>query len=227
MMRIERSHTDQGRRLRIAGGEPGIPYQEKMMAAIGTLAPFRFLEDHGIEYAPPLEMEPLSAWIRRGPAAGELESFLDAFQETLFVLEGYLLDPEKVLWDPGWIFYDEGKGKVRLVYVPFDGEEGAESVDRKLCRFLWETASVKGWSGEHWTTIGRYSADVYQPQIVQKRALRLGSTWSPEKEKALNDLMGTETFLPPLVLYQDRKKPGIAAWLDKLFSFLFRKKRRY
>ncbi len=239
MVSIEKIFPAEGRKLLLQSRTPGIIYQTRMMNAVEWLAPFRFPPEGGIEYIPPENMEPLALLLKRNSDAALLEEILETLERTSACLEGYLLDADKLWWDPEWIFYDRTERKVRMVYIPWDinpgdnfpvamnpgvkdtekPEEATLKVNypaESLCRFLWRTAALAGWSDDAWVIIGRFSRYAFRTSEVKSDRSRRAML-DPVREKALDDLMGQKTLLPALKTEETAKKPGLFAWLKKLF----------
>ncbi|MBO4889153.1 MAG: hypothetical protein J5589_12710 [Firmicutes bacterium] len=208
-MRVERIESEKGSLLRICEDKAGIFYQERMMPRLPVLVSGRFISQHEAEFIAPAEAQPISRILKRPIRKEELDRILEAFEASIGLLESYLLDKEKLWWDPGWIFYDGRENKVYLVYLPWEEDPGRIGIERQLCRYLWLTASFCGWEEDLWESVGKFSVQVYgqRDRIIQK-------TIDPEKEKVLDDLMAASSFLPPLVLRKPigEKESRLGLW---------------
>ena len=165
------------------------------MPKLPVLVSGRFLSGHEAEFTAPAEAEPLSRILKRPIRKEALDRILEAFEEATGLLESYLLDKEKLWWDPSWVFYDTRESRICLVYLPWEEDPGKISIEKQLCRYLWHTAAAYGWGTDLWESIGRYSVKVFGPKERKEQ-----KPMDPEKEKALDDLMEGSSFLPPLDL---------------------------
>ena len=211
MIQCRRLYMPEGKRLWIQGEEADIGYQGKMMEAAGFLIPFRFVSKTQLEYAPPEHMESLAAICLKGPNRKQLKKLLSAVERAQAELESYLLDTDRLLFDADWLFYDGAEDSVRLIYVPWDRRPGEHrkdqasitndadqgrifvwkdrkkpgtSLERSLCRYLWNTAAKRRWDKDLWSVIAEYSAFIFSGQ-EEKAPAKL----DPVREQALDTLI--------------------------------------
>ncbi len=204
-MRIERVEIGKESCVRFYEDKAGIFYQEKMMPRLPVLVSGRWISHNEVEFTAPLYAQSLDR-ILKGPISSDiLDRILDAFEESIGLLENYLLDKEKLWWDPAWIFFDSRESRIYLVYLPWEETAGKIGIEKQLCRYLWVTAARQSWGKDLWERIGRFSVRIYG-----SKAERIEKLFDPEKEKALDDLMSPSVFLPPLQLKSDEEKaePG-------------------
>lgn len=196
--------------LTFSADHPLIAYQGRMLEALPVLMPLQQISDHELRYQKDAPGLPLSRWVRSHPDAEELRKLLQAFSKDLELLEGFLLDPEKIRWDPSFTFWDAPEKTLRLLYAPWEVPPAqGTSFLKGLSLLLWKTACRDEWDDEACALVMRAGLWAEHPErsfffpeetpIVREnpsddKSLLLpsdkpGSSRQKEMEEALNDLM--------------------------------------
>lgn len=149
--------------------EPCIRYQSRMLRAVDFMVPFRWRSECELIYSRPEKGTSLACWIRSRPDERHLQEFLEGVCQAFSALEGFLLDTDKIWWDPSWIYWEEERQKLRLVYLPWD-QQGRYGVrfELGLSRLLWQSACRDEW----------------QDDGVQKLVMEYGM-WAQHPEKKM------------------------------------------
>ena len=228
-MKVEKIGTGKDEVLRFTEDKEGIFYQGRMMPRLDVLVRGRWISENSIEFTQPAGAEPLSAILKKPMRKEMLERILSSLEESVGLLESYLLDKEKLWWDPEWTFYDAKAGRTCLIYLPWDADFQGPGIEKQFCRYLWLVAARQGWDKDLWESVGRFSVRIYGDEN-RKEEKRL----APEKEKALDELMEEPSFLPPFTLKtgddllreevtrqkSESKHTVIPRWLSRIRSFL-------
>ena len=128
-------------------------YQSVMISKAAWALPHRWVSPEDGEEVPSLvyraEGTSLKEWIGSRPSADETGEIVDALLHLTEELDRYLLDEEKLCFDPDWIRitpeYD-GPAKLQVVYFPFeDVPREEEGFFKQTARYLWEESARDRW----------------------------------------------------------------------------------
>ena len=140
---------------------------------------------------------------------GIMEAFLKIQKE----MEAYLMDEEKLIYDPQWIFW-EASGKVlKIGYVPWDGQAGlASSFFKQFAKLLWIAAVEQKWQNE------RLILRLYRMQIALKQNQNQPQFWMEWIEQEKRRLKELDTVKEQAldILTEEETKVSKRNWLRGL-----------
>lgn len=132
----------------LQGEEDSIAYQGKMMRAIPWLLPFEWVSGKELVYRKG-DGQNLLQWLQGEKREEEILEVLETFFHNEKELESYLIDEEKLILDPEWIFWVEKEKKLQLAYVPWDVFFGThKSFVERVTKLLWCAAVDQKWQNE-------------------------------------------------------------------------------
>ena len=199
----------------IRGEEESIAYQGKMMAAIPWLLPYEWIDGKELVYRKEEGLS-LSQWLQKERREEEILEIVEAFFQNHKELESYLIDEEKLIMDPEWIFWIEKEKKIRLAYIPWDVSGGVQnSFVKRFANLLWQAAVRQKWQNE------RLILMLYRMQIAVKHQNQplLWHQWiEREKRKMKERDLVKEQALDILTESEplDKKKGWLRRWKEKL-----------
>ena len=191
----------ESQRMLIRAEEESIVYQGKMMAAIPWLLPYEWIDGNGLVYQK-INAPNLLQWLQKERREGEILEVLESFFHNYKELESYLIDEEKIVLDPEWVFWMEEEKRLRLAYVPWDVSGRVHSsFVKRFASLLWNTALKQKWQNE------RLILMLYRMQIavLHQNQPQLWCQWiegekkkikesDPVKEQALDILTEKEPY---------------------------------
>lgn len=167
----------------IRGEEESIVYQGKMMAAIPWLLPFKWIDGKELVYQK--ENAPnLSQWLQKERGEEEILDVLESFFQNQKELEAYLIDEDKLVLDPEWIFWIEKEKRLRLAYVPWDvSGKSKNSFAKRFSGLLWCAALNQNWQNE------RLILMLYRMQVAVKHQNQPRSwcQWIEQEKRKVKD----------------------------------------
>ena len=101
--------------MKVYAEEEAITYQRKMMTAIPWLLPFEWSGEKELFYQKGQGLN-LIQWLKSEKSEESILEVIDAFFQNYKEADAYLIDEEKMILDPEWIFWEETK-KRSLGYV--------------------------------------------------------------------------------------------------------------
>ena len=167
----------------IQAEEESIVYQGKMMPSIPWLLPFEWENGKKLIYHKGEGLS-LVEWLKKEKNEEEILEVLEVFLQNQRELEAYLIDEEKLIVDPDWIFWVKEKKMLRLAYIPWDMVVGVnKSFMKRFVRLLWETAILQQWQNEKLILM------LYRMQIAVKHQdqPRLWSRWIEQEKRKIKE----------------------------------------
>ena len=125
-----------------------------MMEKMDWLLPYLWKEEKWLLYqrnkgATEIDGETLQKWLKTEPEPEEIWDMAAAYLDIQETIEQHLLDEEKILWDPAWIWWDEKRKSLKLIYVPFDGFHNEKMPFlQELVKALWTACIGLEWKKE-------------------------------------------------------------------------------
>ena len=156
----------------IKAEECSITYQGQMMKALSWLLPFEWHSGNELVYRKGKGV-PLPEWIRGEKKEEEVLNIIDTFLQIQGEMEPYLMDEEKLVYDPEWIFWDPVSEKLQFAYVPWDFQTGVQtSFIKRFAKMLWNAGINQKWQNEKLILM------LYRMQIAVKHDQNQPQMWS-------------------------------------------------
>ena len=205
--------------MRIQAEKESIAYQGKMMGAIPWLLPFEWASGKDLIYQKG-EGISLAEWIRTEKCEEEILDVLSAFFKNQKELEAYLIDEEKIMIDPEWIFWVKENKMLQLAYVPWDIPRGGRSSFAKcFAGLLWCAAVQQKWQNE------RLVLMLYRMQLAVKHQDQPGYwiQWIEQERKKLREpVLEKERALDILTEEEEETSIGWFRRIKNMFPFAIR-----
>ncbi len=163
----------------IKAKERSIVYQGKMMKELSWLPTFEWRSDHELVYRKG-RGSCLLQWLLEEKKEEDVLNVIDAFLMIQRDMEAYLMDEEKLIYDPEWIFWEPANKVLQMVYVPWDFQPGVTvSFYKRLAKLLWNAAVNQKWQNE------RLILMLYRMHIALKQNQNQPQMWIQwvEREK--------------------------------------------
>lgn len=132
----------------IRAEKASIHYQSKMMEAIPWLLPFAWQSEKELVYQRG-EGQTIMEWLNQERSENEILALLERYTSIQQELESYLMDQDKLLLDPGWIFWNDMTNELQFAYIPWDFPvEAAGTFYKRFARLLHLSSVEKRWEKE-------------------------------------------------------------------------------
>lgn len=194
----------------IRAEEESIAYQGKMLVVIPWLLPFEWKNGKELLYQKG-EGQSLTEWLKKERREDEILDVLENFLRNQKEAEAYLIDEEKVILDPEWMFWEAEKKILRLAYVPWDTWYGPRrSFEECFIKLLWCAAIQQKWQNE------RLILMLYRMQIAAKHQDQPGgwNQWIEQEKRRIKERdMVKERALD--ILTETKEEPS-NRWFQRL-----------
>ncbi len=194
----------------IRAEEESIAYQGKMLGVIPWLLPYEWKNGKELLYQKG-EGHSLTEWLKKERREDEILEVLEHFFKNQKETEAYLIDEEKVILDPEWMFWEPEKKTLRLAYVPWDNWIGPRrSFAERFARLLWYAAIRQEWQNE------RLILMLYRMQIAAKHQDQPGFwiQWIEQEKRRIKERdMVKERALD--ILTEEKEEPS-NRWFQRL-----------
>ena len=146
----------------IKAEEESIAYQGKMLPSIPWLLPFEWRNGKELVYQKG-DGQSLMEWLKKERKEEDVLNVLESFLVNQRELEAYLIDEEKLILDPNWMFWVNERNILQLAYVPWDiSLKGEHSFVWRFAKLLWYAAIQQKWQNE------RLILMLYRMQVAVK-----------------------------------------------------------
>ncbi len=165
--------------LAVKAKEDPIAYQGEMMKALSWLLKFEWRSNNELVYERGTSIS-LLQWIENEMKEEEVLEVVEAFMKIQKEMESFLMDEEKLMYDPQWIFWEPSNKVLRMVYVPWDFQNGiAITFMKRFAKLLWTAAIEHKWQNERLILL------LYRMQSALKQNQNQPQFWIQwiEKEK--------------------------------------------
>ena len=196
----------------IQAKERPIVSQMEMMKALTWLPVFEWRSSHELTY----ERGPgmcLLQWLENEKKEEETLEIMEAFLKIQKEMEAYLMDEEKLIYDPQWIFWESSGKVLKIGYVPWDGQAGlASSFFKQFAKLLWIAAVEQKWQNE------RLILMLYRMQIALKQNQNQPQFWMEWIEQEKRRLKELDTVKEQAldILTEEETKVSKRNWLRGL-----------
>lgn len=211
-----RKFKDQ-QQLNLKGDKEPILYQSKMMRAVSWLLPFEWVTDKEVVYQRGSGAS-LRQWLDREPKREEVLKVVEAYAAVQSEVEQYLMDQDKFLWDPDWIYWDGEKEKLQLIYCPWDDSNSSgPDLLKRIGLYLWNKSICNQWKEEALLLL-----ICHLNMAAQQNAISL-SQWL-EKERKSEDKQRVQEEALDILMEKDsvHKARGWFQSMKEKFPFAFR-----
>ena len=195
----------------IRAEEASIAYQSEMMKAIPWLLPYEWISERELVYQRG-EGKKVTVWLQGEKKEEEILAVLEAFLQIQKEMESYLIDEEKLVLDPEWMYWDETEKQLRFAYVPWDTSSGnRSSFIKRFAQLLWNAGIHQKWQSE------RLILMLYRMQIAikhQNQPQQWCQWMEREKRKIKERDLVKEQALD--ILTEEEPKEGKIGWLRRL-----------
>ncbi len=169
----------------IKAQERAIAYQGEMMKALTWIPEFEWRSSNELVYQKGTGIC-LLQWVREEKNEDEVLDIIDAFLKIQKEMEPHLMDEEKLLYDPEWIFWEPTKKLLQMVYVPWDFQIGMTvSFLKRFSQLLWTAATLQKWQNE------RLILMLYRMQVTLKHQnqpqLQLWTQWVEREKRKMRE----------------------------------------
>ena len=168
----------------ICAEEKSIAYQGKMLTAIPWLLPFEWRNGQELVYQKGTGQR-LTDWLKKEKREEEILDLLENYYKNQKDAEAYLIDKEKIILDPDWMFWENETKILRLAYIPWDISIGVQhSFVERFAKLIWYAAVQQKWQNE------RLILMLYRMQIAVKHQNqpRLWDQWIEQEKRKIKEL---------------------------------------
>lgn len=205
----------------ITAKESSIVYQGEMMKAIPWLLPFAWKSETELIYEKGTGLN-LPAWLQTEKREDEIVNMVEAYLKIQRELESYLMDEEKLSYDPEWIFWEPIEKRLQFAYVPWDFPTGVHpSFLKRLTGMLCSASVNQRWQNE------RLILMLHRMQIAVKQnqdQLQLWTQWMERERKKMQERDAIKEQALDILTEEEPKKTekGWLLWLKEKIPIVIR-----
>ncbi len=196
----------------IKAQESAIVYQVEMMKALVWLPTYEWKSSKELVYQRGKGIC-LLQWMQGEKKEEEILEIIDAFLKIQREIEPHLMDEEKLICDPEWIFWEPVKKALQVVYIPWDFQTGiTASFLKRFSQLLWIAAVQQKWQNE------RLILMLYRMQITLKHNQNQPQLWTQWLEREKKKIKERDAVKEQALDILTEEAPAISkkAWFHKL-----------